>query len=88
MESMALMMIETGVPVDSEDIIESRVVEPNGDGEINLHEDMYTTTSSQSEINESTQSVEGVTRGDNDNFEARSKILVQDSEPEAYINEL
>ncbi|XP_004287465.1 PREDICTED: uncharacterized protein LOC101293225 [Fragaria vesca subsp. vesca] len=77
---------ETGVPEDGNDIIESRVTESSGDREISLHEDMYTTSSRQSEINESTQSEEVVARGDNANFEARSNISVQDSEPEAETN--
>lgn len=41
---------ENGVPVDSNDIIESGVTGSSGDGEISLHEEMYSSSNSQSEI--------------------------------------
>ncbi|PRQ46674.1 hypothetical protein RchiOBHm_Chr2g0091571 [Rosa chinensis] len=72
---------ENGVPVDGNDIIESRATESSGDGEISSHEEMYSTSNS-----ESTQSEEVVVRGDNADFEARSKISVQDSGSKAETN--
>ncbi|KAM5547593.1 hypothetical protein ABKV19_001865 [Rosa sericea] len=77
---------ENGVPVDGNDIIESRVTESSGDGEISSHEEMYSTSNNQSENSESIQSEEVVVRGDNADFEARSKISVQDSGSKAKTN--
>ncbi|XP_050377950.1 uncharacterized protein LOC126795159 [Argentina anserina] len=77
---------ETGVSIDGNDIIESRVTESNGDGEIRLHEHMYSTSNSQSETIENTQSEVVVDREDNADFEARSKNSVQDLEPESETN--
>lgn len=74
---------ENGVPVDSNDIIESGVTGSIGDGEISLHEEMYSRSNSQSETNESTESEKVVSRGNGADFEAGSKISVEESKLKA-----
>ncbi|KAK9947825.1 hypothetical protein M0R45_003428 [Rubus argutus] len=74
---------ENGVPVDSNDIIESGVTGSIGDGEINIHEEMYSRSNSQSETNESMESEKVVSRGNGADFEAGSKISVEESKLKA-----
>jgi hypothetical protein len=74
---------ENGVPVDSNDIIESGVTGSIGDGEISLHEEMYSSSNSQSETNESTESEKVVSRRNGADFEAGSKISVEESKLKA-----
>lgn len=74
---------ENGVPVDSNDIIESGVTGSVGDGEISLHEEMYSSSNSQSETNESTESEKAVSRRNGADFEAGSKISVEESKLKA-----